>query len=431
MKPTMTRLLISMCVAWISILPALAQSDSLRQSLLAKAALLHLQKKYKVAIPLYEKAFRLQSPNDLDAYKTAAVYSLDRRAEKAFEYLQLALMLGWRDANYLSFDPYFDFLKHEFPLKWNELWEKAFSLEEEYEKTLKYPFLRKDINKMALIDQQLRYKRIHSRSDSARRSIDEKILASDNENLKKAKSILKRYGWPKISDIGKDGQNNLWLIVQHSDTDIFFQKDALCGMEKLKSSGEINLENYAFLYDRVQCNLNYKQVYGTQVIWIHNGMASGFRAIFREDLVDERRQLLGLGPLKFYALSYGFNYENITTEKAIRNDLNDQNYCRNQIDSARSSLKKKNYEDVEKYFVNASVVLGGMTDSENYEAAVIFAAIAADTKQQKYKDLSLDFLNLLHLRGALKKSMLQEEPSFRALQREKRWIEISKSLNTE
>lgn len=103
--------------------------------------------------------------------------------------------------------------------------------------TLKHPLLRKQINRMTLNDQRLRYKRVQSNSDSLTKLIDREIIASDQENLKKAKAILAKYGWPKLHDIGKDGQNNFWLIVQHSDGDILFQRAALAAMEKLKESG--------------------------------------------------------------------------------------------------------------------------------------------------------------------------------------------------
>ncbi|MNY64678.1 hypothetical protein D3C86_2018230 [compost metagenome] len=83
---------------------------------------------------------------------------------------------------------------------------------------------------------------------------------------------------------------------------------ALAKMEKLVGTKEIDLENYAFLYDRVQCNLNYKQTYGTQVNWTKNGKASSFRPIIKEDSADKRRADFGLLPLKIYALNYGFQY---------------------------------------------------------------------------------------------------------------------------
>jgi hypothetical protein len=157
-------------------------------------------------------------------------------------------------------------------------------------------------------------------------------------------------------------------------------------------------------------------------------MANGFRAIMKEDLVDQRRTSIGLSSLKIYALNYGFDYTNVTREQAVRNDSSDRAYCKAMIDSAKYSLRIKNYEDVDKFYFNASVVLSGMTNNENYRAALIFAQIAATTREQKYKDLSLDFLNLLSLRGRLKKSSISREPLFKILHKEKRWMDLVNSL---
>lgn len=252
-----------------------AQSDSVYQTLIAKASLFHLQKNCKTAIEYYKQAFQIQQPDALTAYKTAGMYSLDSDANKAFYYLEIALKSGWTEADWLSFDPYFNHLRNAQPSKWKAIEHESFFKEKQYAQTLKFPSLRKQINLMTLNDQKLRYKRVETSNDSLLKIINQQIIQSDLDNLNKAKGLINKYGWPTISQIGKDGQNNLWLIVQHADQDVFFQQSALSLMEKLKGTTEINLENYAFLYDRVQCNLNYKQLYGTQVVWTSNGEASG------------------------------------------------------------------------------------------------------------------------------------------------------------
>jgi hypothetical protein len=284
-----------------------AQSDSIYQTLIAKASLLHLQENSKSAIEYYEQAFQIQRPDALTAYKAAGVYSLDSNADKAFYYLEVALKYGWTEADWLSFDPYFDYLRKTEPDKWKVIEQEAFIKEHQYVQTLKLPTLRKEINLMTLNDQKLRYKRVQTNDDSLLKIINEQIIQSDLNNLKKAKDIIMKYGWLTVSQIGKDGQNNLWLIVQHADQDVLFQQTVLLAMEKWKGTAEINPENYAFLYDKVKCNLNFKQLYGTQVIWTSNGGASGFRSITKEDMVDERRKEMGLQPLQVYAFTYGFN----------------------------------------------------------------------------------------------------------------------------
>ena len=70
------------------------------------------------------------------------------------------------------------------------------------------------------------------------------------------------------------------------------------------------------------------------------------------------------------------------------------------------------------------MVLSGMTNEQNYEAALLFAHIAKMTAIQKYKEVSLDFLNLLYLRGFLTGEMVNREPTFAILGQEPRWQQI-------
>ena len=403
-------------------------NNTLYQTLLAEAGLLHLQKDYKKAIITYEKAFKLEQPDALTAYKLAGVYSLDSNANKAFFYLELALNTGWTEADWLAEDSYFDYLKNTAPDKWEIIKQRALLKEKEYEKTLRLPALRKQINLIAINDQKLRYKRIQTKDKNQRKLVNQAIHKTDSTNLVQAKAIINKHGWPKLSEIGKDGQNNFWLMVQHADGDVIFQQKALNAMKKLKKSNEINLEHYAFLYDRVQCNLNFKQLYGTQVNWVNNGKASSFRPIINEDLVDKRRKEIGLLPLSIYCLTYGFEYNNLTAKQAHTNDSTDLAYTKQLIDSANYFYTKSDFQKTYNYYNTASTVLGGMSNKDNYNAAIIFAKISSQNNEQQYKDIALDFLNLLYQRQALSKAQLKKEPEFKVLYKEHRWMDLYEHL---
>lgn len=404
------------------------QFNSSYEEAIARAGLFHLQKKHKDAILLYEKAFQLQRPDALNAYKAAGVYSLDSNIEKAFYYLELALQSGWAEAEAMDSDPYFDYLRKTAPQNWKHIIDTARAVEKQFEKRLKLPAFRRKINQMAINDQQLRYARIQATSKEERRKIARDIYIADSSNRAEAKTILNRYGWPKLSEIGKDGQNNFWLLVQHADDDVLFQQKALDSMIKLRSTKEIDLENYAFLYDRVLCNLNYKQLYGTQVNWGTHGEASGFRSIIREDLVDERRKELGLLPLKIYALTYGFVYNNISAAQAKENDSLSIVYTHRLIDSALYFYTRNDFQKVYDNYNSASMIMGGMSSAENFAAAILFAQIAAKDNNPQYKSISLDFLNLVYLRRELTKAKLQSQRAFNILHTEPRWIDIYDQL---
>lgn len=398
------------------------------QVLLSKASLYHLQKNPDEAIPLYEKAFRLHTPDALNAYKAAGVYALKKNTTKAFYYLEFALSKGWTEAQQLVGDPYFTGLKTHSPKKWKQLQGKAFMKENQFIASLRLPDLRKEINQLTIHEQSLRYKRAQAKDPDSLIEIDNQIHNTDSKNYQRAKEIIQKYGWPKKQEIGTDGQNNLWLIIQHADHDVLFQKKVLKEMEKLKGTNELNLENYAFLYDRIKINLNYKQRYGTQVSWTKNGEASSFQPIETENLVDNKRADMGLLPLHIYALSYGFTYNNITAEQSQQNDNQTNRHVHNLINKAVNAYQLEKFQETYDYYNQAAMILGGMNDEDNYQAAKLFSSIARKTNEQKYKDIALDFLNLLYLREVVSKDMLLKSDEFTILHHQERWGNILNKL---
>lgn len=401
------------------------QADTDYAELTAKAGLLHLQKDYTNAIKNYEAAFKLKTPDALTAYKAAGAYALAGNNEEALKFLNKSIDAGWSEADWLATDPYFSSLASALPTAWEQIKKKAYSYELDYAKNLRYPELRKEINQMMLKDQQLRYKRVQAIDKEEIQKINNDIHQADAENLDKAKKILQQYGWPKISDIGKDGANNFWLVVQHADNDVRFQRTALQAMEKWKGTAEINNESYAFLYDRVQCNLNYKQLYGTQVTWTENGEASGFRPIAREDQADQRRKKLGMISMRIYALGYGFNYVPISKEEALKKDRDDLTTAKKLTDSTQWYYKQKQFQKAYDAANNASMIAGGMTSKQSFDAAILFAKIAAVDTNSQYKSIALDFLQLLALQQELPKAW-QDNSSLALLKSEPRWAEIEK-----
>jgi hypothetical protein len=397
------------------------QRDQGYDTLISRAGLYHLQKNPGKAIPLYEQAFSLRKPDALSAYKAAGVYALDSNSRNSFFYLQAALDSGWTEAGWLLKDEYFNWLRTTDVIQWELLKDKALDKERAYESTLTCPLLRRRINEMSLNDQRLRYERVQAKTREQRRAIDAAIRMADSTNLVAAKEIIAQYGWPGIRQIGKDGQNNLWLVVQHADVEVVFQRKVLKAMSKLLGTKELNPENYAFLFDRVQCNLNYKQLYGTQVNWTHNGQAESFRAISQEQDVDKRRAELGLLPLSVYALSYGFHYK-LPDRAAVMNSMKrEKSWLKNQLDSAAYYSKQRLFDKAYDLYNEASAVQGGMSSAENYQAAKFFSNIAIIDPQEKYRSIALDFLYLLFLRGECNRHKWMKEKTFLPLHTEERW----------
>lgn len=127
----------------------------------------------------------------------------------------------------------------------------------------------------------------------------DEIAAADAKTLPKVKKIVAEIGWPRVSRVGSDGAHNMWLLVQHMDADIAFQKDCLARMEALLEKGEALGDDFAYLTDRVRVAEKRYQVYGTQ--WFRNAKGDlQPREIENEKEVDARRKKVGLPTMAEY-----------------------------------------------------------------------------------------------------------------------------------
>lgn len=87
----------------------------------------------------------------------------------------------------------------------------------------------------------------------------------DERNTAELKSLLTIYPWITVSKFGNASDENAWLLVQHADHDLPFQKSVLAILKKLYPIDETRPKNYAMLYDRVSVNSKQPfQRYGSQ-----------------------------------------------------------------------------------------------------------------------------------------------------------------------
>ncbi len=112
------------------------------------------------------------------------------------------------------------------------------------------------------------------------------------------KLIIKKHGWPSISLVGKDGAQAAWLMAQHADFDVPFQRSVLSMMEKLAEDKDVNLDNLAYLRDRVAINEGNLQIYGTQGAC--NGKTYEPFPLRDGKSVDLQRSKMEMNPLQSY-----------------------------------------------------------------------------------------------------------------------------------
>jgi hypothetical protein len=129
-----------------------------------------------------------------------------------------------------------------------------------------------------------------------------RFTAIDKGNTKELKKLLKVYNWFKISEFGEQVDKNAWLLVQHADQDLRFQKNILKTLTSLYKIGETDKSNYAYLYDRVKSiGEGLPQKYGTQGKCIGVETWQPYK-ILNPINVDKRRKEMGMVSMAVYKI---------------------------------------------------------------------------------------------------------------------------------
>lgn len=124
------------------------------------------------------------------------------------------------------------------------------------------------------------------------------VEAIDRENLPRLKAIIDQFGWPGCQLVGEQGADKIWLLVQHCDQDLEFQKACLELLREAVTKGDAPKRHLAYLTDRVLVNEGRFQLYGTQVQLI-DGQAMPHPIQEPEEL-DKRRKEMELEPFADY-----------------------------------------------------------------------------------------------------------------------------------
>ncbi|MEX2029073.1 MAG: DUF6624 domain-containing protein [Candidatus Paceibacterota bacterium] len=163
--------------------------------------------------------------------------------------------------------------------------DKPFSGLPSQEKIL-HPKIAAEVQQMVDVDQDMREK-----NETDPEIWDDEI---DRKNTEKMKEIIAEIGFPSISKVGIEGSNNAWLLIQHADHDVEFQKKCLELMKGLPTT-EVVRQNIAYLEDRIRVNQKRGQLYGTQFSQINGKHVP--EPIEDEVNVDKRRASMGMNTL--------------------------------------------------------------------------------------------------------------------------------------
>ncbi|GGH66995.1 hypothetical protein GCM10011379_21770 [Filimonas zeae] len=117
-------------------------------------------------------------------------------------------------------------------------------------------------------------------------------------NFPHVKAILEQYGFPGYDLVGKEASEHYWLLVQHSDFEVAFQKKALPLMHQQVMRNNATGKFYAYLADRIEVNEGRKQRYGTQIVMTANGYQP--KPLADTTQVAQLRKSIGLNTLAEY-----------------------------------------------------------------------------------------------------------------------------------
>ena len=119
-----------------------------------------------------------------------------------------------------------------------------------------------------------------------------------HSNFPLVKKIAYKYGFPGYDVVGKESSHNYWILVQHSDFDVVFQKKILALMLPQVKKNNAGSQDYAYLTDRININEGKKQIYGTQYIMDIRG--TKLKPCIDSINLDNRRKQVGLSSVKEY-----------------------------------------------------------------------------------------------------------------------------------
>lgn len=129
----------------------------------------------------------------------------------------------------------------------------------------------------------------------------------DSIHTARVTEILDQYGWLGLSQIGREANTTLWLIIQHSTPEIMEKYLPL--MRESVMNGESQGGQYGMLVDRVLMNQGKPQRYGSQIVQDGNTGAYKLYELENPETVDLRRDSIGLGSLQEYVARWGISLD--------------------------------------------------------------------------------------------------------------------------
>lgn len=166
-------------------------------------------------------------------------------------------------------------------------------------------------------DQYFRMQLIDLSKNKADKNQFDSVLAimkeADKSNLLKVNNIISQHGWLGPQEVGINGSQALFLVIQHAD--LLTQQKYIPIIREAEKKGKILSSNLAILEDRIAVREGKKQIYGSQGF---TDKATGKHYIYPIidiDNLDKRRHSMGMPSMNKYVPNWNLEeYKKILPE---------------------------------------------------------------------------------------------------------------------
>jgi len=134
------------------------------------------------------------------------------------------------------------------------------------------------------------------------------ISKTDLQNQIKIKEILDNRGWLGSRIVGQQGNNTLFLVIQHA-TNIETQLNYLPMLREAVKLGNAKASDLAFLEDRIAIGQGKRQIYGSQIGRDAETGEYYISPLINPESVNERRAEVGLGTIEKYIGHWGIIWD--------------------------------------------------------------------------------------------------------------------------
>lgn len=276
--------------------------DTEYSTLVAEGEKFYNSKEYLKSGQAYSKAFAANDGKGFvpDRYNAACSWALAGNKDSAFVQLEKIAKNGnYYNLNHMLADTDLSILHGD--KKWDEVVAQVKKNKEKKEENLNKPLVAM-LDTVMMTDQKPRMQideieKKYGRDSKEMREHWALIQKHDSINLIKVTSILDKHGWLGADVIGTEGNQALFLVIQHADLET--QQKYLPMMQAAVKNGKASPSSLALLEDRIALRTGKKQIYGSQIGMDEEGKPY-VMPLEDPDNVDKRRAEVGLRPLADY-----------------------------------------------------------------------------------------------------------------------------------